>query len=409
MVGFGETYIPAFALALGMGEIASGLVATLPMFLGGVLQAAAPYGAYLLRSRRRWVVASAAAQALAFVPLAVGAACGRTPAWIVFAAVGLYWAAGLSTGAVWNAWIETLVPPRLRATFFARRSRLAQFSLVGGVLLGGWLLEVAARAGAVLWAFALIFTLAGVGRAVSTHALWRQREPVKPDCSRPPISLLRTIRELSRSPARRFFGLCWFVQASVYVSGPFFNAYMLVRLELTYADYLVLIATAFLAKIVAFSHLGAVARRIGVRRLFFIGAATIVPLPALWLGCGDFWFLALIQTLSGVGWAFYELGMFLLLFEETPPQRRAEWLTVFHAGLTAATAAGSLLGAALMRIPTDPAAGYAIVFFASSAGRLLALPLHRRRGASPLRATTFEPVDSEPPPAARTVASGSRG
>lgn len=398
MVGFGETYIPAFALALGMGEVASGLVATLPMFLGGLLQAAAPYGAYLLRSRRLWVVASAAAQALAFVPLVVGAACGRTPTWIVFASVGLYWAAGLSTGAVWNTWIETLVPPRIRATFFARRSRLAQVSLVAGILLGGWMLDAAARFGEVLWAFALIFGLAGVGRAVSTHALWRQREPVKPDCSRPPISLLRAIRELLGSPARRFFGLCWFVQASVYVSGPFFNAYMLVRLELTYGDYLVLIATAFLAKIIAFSHLGAVARKIGVRRLFLVGGGAIAPLPALWLVRDDFWFLAFIQTLSGVGWAFYELGMFLLLFEETPPQRRAEWLTVFHTGLTAATAVGSLLGAALMRTATDPAAGYALVFVASSAGRLLALPLHRRGGASPHRATAFRSADSELPP-----------
>ena len=31
MVGLGETYVPAFALAAGHGDLAAGLVATLPM------------------------------------------------------------------------------------------------------------------------------------------------------------------------------------------------------------------------------------------------------------------------------------------------------------------------------------------------------------------------------------------
>src|SRR5579872_6923159 len=37
-VGIGETYFPAFVLALGMGEIASGLIASVPLLLGAFLQ-----------------------------------------------------------------------------------------------------------------------------------------------------------------------------------------------------------------------------------------------------------------------------------------------------------------------------------------------------------------------------------
>ena len=45
MVGLGETYLPAFALALGHGEVLAGLVATVPMLviflgtLGGFISA----------------------------------------------------------------------------------------------------------------------------------------------------------------------------------------------------------------------------------------------------------------------------------------------------------------------------------------------------------------------------------
>ena len=38
MVGWGETYVPAFALAIGMGEIAAGWIMSIPMVLGAVLQ-----------------------------------------------------------------------------------------------------------------------------------------------------------------------------------------------------------------------------------------------------------------------------------------------------------------------------------------------------------------------------------
>src|ERR1700722_18533637 len=38
MVGTGETYLPAFVLAAGLGEVIAGLIASLPQLAGGVTQ-----------------------------------------------------------------------------------------------------------------------------------------------------------------------------------------------------------------------------------------------------------------------------------------------------------------------------------------------------------------------------------
>jgi hypothetical protein len=54
MVGIGETYFPAFALALGMGEVGAGLIASIPLLAGGLLQLVTPHGVTRLGSRRRW-------------------------------------------------------------------------------------------------------------------------------------------------------------------------------------------------------------------------------------------------------------------------------------------------------------------------------------------------------------------
>ncbi|MEZ6106012.1 MAG: hypothetical protein R3B96_07835 [Pirellulaceae bacterium] len=50
MVGIGETYVPAFVLALGLGQVSAALVATLPILAGGVLQMFAPRILHRLRS-----------------------------------------------------------------------------------------------------------------------------------------------------------------------------------------------------------------------------------------------------------------------------------------------------------------------------------------------------------------------
>ncbi|HEY8121070.1 MAG TPA: MFS transporter, partial [Myxococcota bacterium] len=59
MVGLGETYVPAFVLALGHGAQASALITTLPMMLGALAQLGAPLGARRAGSYRSWVVACA--------------------------------------------------------------------------------------------------------------------------------------------------------------------------------------------------------------------------------------------------------------------------------------------------------------------------------------------------------------
>ena len=53
MVGFGETYLPAFVLASDLGEMVAGMVGSVPLVAGGLMQLASPMAVRLLRSHRR--------------------------------------------------------------------------------------------------------------------------------------------------------------------------------------------------------------------------------------------------------------------------------------------------------------------------------------------------------------------
>src|SRR5262245_2804074 len=156
MVGVGESYIAAFALAAGLGPITAGLVATLPMLVGAAFQLVTPAAVRWLGSSRRWVVLCASAQAASFAPLVIAALYGRISRPVLFLAAAAYWGFGMATSPAWNTWITQIVPRKIRSRFFAARSRWAQVAVLSGLLAGGLALQTGARPERPLLVFAAL-------------------------------------------------------------------------------------------------------------------------------------------------------------------------------------------------------------------------------------------------------------
>ncbi len=208
MVGIGETYLPAFVLALSGSQLACGLVSTLPLVVGAVLQLASPWLLRTCGSYRRCVALSAALQAATFVPLLAAALTGRMGMLAVFALVSVYWATGLAANGPWNAWIETLVPAPLRTRYFAGRSRINQWGIVAGYLAGGIALQAADRVGVTVAVFAVLFSLAAVSRLVSVTLLTMHREP-QPPRRTPAVSFAARCPPWSRAPTAACSFISW--------------------------------------------------------------------------------------------------------------------------------------------------------------------------------------------------------
>src|SRR5690242_637181 len=86
MTGIGEVYLPAFVLAIDpRAAVSSGLVASIPLLAGTIIQLRLSALVRRLGSVRRAVVLTAVIQALTFLPL-MGSAMARTvPVITVFA------------------------------------------------------------------------------------------------------------------------------------------------------------------------------------------------------------------------------------------------------------------------------------------------------------------------------------
>lgn len=378
MVGVGETYLPAFALAIGMGEIIAGLVGSVPLLMGGLLQAISPW---ILRkgvSEKVWVVSASIIQGLAFLPLLVAAIAGQMSVLALMLCASLYWAGGLAGGPAWNSWIDKLIPKPIRANYFACRSRASQIATACGFLGAGALLQFSRSSGWETQAFAILFALAWLARTYSVCMLAMHRTPK----ARPhrKLAALPTRATAAALPAlattvvspRNLILYLVLVQGMVQVSGPFYAPYMLKHLSMSYLGFAFLIAAMFTAKIIALATWGKFAKRFGAQKLLLVGGILIVPSPALWILSSNYAWLATVQVFSGIGWAAYELGFFLLLFDSVPILKRVRMLTIYNVANTSAWCCGAAIGGFLLYQLGANSFGYYTLFSISAVGRGLA-------------------------------------
>src|SRR5580704_3152170 len=373
MVGTGETYLPAFALAAGLGEVLAGLIASLPQLAGGIMQLVSPHGVRLVQSHRKWVVLCAAVQGLAFLPLALAAWYGGVSACLVFGAATLYWGAGLASGPPWNTWMGSRIPGCVRPRYFARRTRIQQAAVLTGFLVSGLAIEYGASAHNALAGFGLLFALAIASRFGSVACLARTSEPDPLPSNIRSLRLPTLARRFTRGAEAQRLSYLSLVQAAAYFASPYFAPYMLCVLKLSYGEYVILISAAYVARVISLPLWGTIAARYGNRRLLWIGGLGIVPSAGAWLISDRFLYLIAVQLLSGAAWAAYELGVFLVGVNSVRAEERTSVLTVFNLATTSGMVAGSLLGGVVLFLLGATREVYYILFAGSSILRFGAL------------------------------------
>lgn len=426
MVGIGEQILPAFVLALALGEVASGLVATLPPMVGAILQLGSHAGVRLVGSHKRWVLIAVGIQAVSFVPLVIGAIVGAMPTWAVFAAATAYWLGGASAGAAWSTWVGTLTPPRIRARWFGLRQMALQGGTLAGFIAAGVVLALVSQGQdlkavmqtdalrGVLLAFAALFAVAGVCRAVSFYGLTRQTEPEPMPAGHRGVGVLELLRRARSRPDSASGQDVWLIGYMVAVSfaaqicSPFVNPYLLEQRQTGFLTWTLLVGLVMFGKAVALNALGRYAHKHGARRLLWFGGVGTTLIGFLWAGAPGqagadqsawfFGYLVGVQLFSGVTWACYELATWLLLLEHLDERERTSLMSVYFCANYLATAAGSLLGGWLLTVFGKDLAAYHWVFVLSSVARLFTIALlwHVARRVSLPVQPNVNPAGAEP-------------
>ena len=375
MIGCGEAYFVAFALALGMGEALAGLLGSVPLLAGALLQLIGPWAVHRLGSHKRWVVLTAGLQSLSFLPMIIAAWMGSMPAWLMFVSVGIYWALNLGGGPAWNTWIGTVVPTPIRARYFSQRSRRAQATLMISLVGAGVLLHFGERlvggdGDVSLKIYAALFLIAGLARLGSTWCHTRIREPIPMPTGHRKVPLSAFLRGPNAVSGGRLLLYMLCLTACVQISGPFFAPYMLRALDFDYLVFSGLLCCSFIGRVAAMPMIGRFAKKHGASALLWVGGLGVIPMSAIWVLSPSPYFLIFVHLASGVMWACYEMATMLLLLETIPANERTSVLTTQNALNAVMMVVGATAGALIFRAMGEGTGAYHTLFLTSAALRL---------------------------------------
>jgi MFS family permease len=396
MVGSGESYVNPFAIKLGADSTFSGLLQTVPQFLGALTQLIALPLATLIKNRRLVLPLVVILQAFVWVPFAALAWLADPSflplAFLLFCAYHIF---GQIINPAWSSWMAELVPSSQRPAFFSSRLRISVLVQMLAVFAAGWMLD------ALNWqstkAFAILFAAAFFARAISAYFLSRMSDkpsqdgislPSNEPAGRPIFQfsksfLSSSIKEWSyylSSPAmaenRRFNLYVGALMVGTYISSPFFDIFMLAVLGFDYKTWSLLVVAQTISKFIFYDYWGKAIERFGNRAVLF-GTGFLIPaLPLFWVLGHSFGWLFIAQVFSGLAWSGFELAAFNYSISTPDTISRIAQSAAYNFSKGAGTLIGTLIGGALLvflpHLSPSDISPYIAVFFVSSMARYAA-------------------------------------
>lgn len=345
MTGAGETYISAYGLFLKATTTQIGVLASLPPMLASLVQLLSAWLGRVTGNRKAIVVFGASIQAVAWLPiLALPALFPEHAVPLLIASAIVYHGGAHLAAPQWSSLIGDIVPERRRGRFFGLRTRLVTATSFLALISAGVVLHLFSTAEATRWGFVTMFTLAGVARLISVYHLWRMKDPYGHVAAMEFPLGRGWWRRLRESNAVRFSMFFALMQMSVAISSPFFTVYLLRDLEYSYFHFTVNSAVAVLAQFLTLAQWGRISDVFGNRRIMSVTGLFIPLLPIAWTFSSDFWYLLLMQALSGFSWAGFSLSASNFIYDLIAPQRRATYLAVHNVLASTGVFCGALLG-----------------------------------------------------------------
>lgn len=366
MYGFGETYIAAFAIFLMANNFQIALLASLPLLMGSLSQFFAVKLIDMFKSRKKFVVATAAIQALTWLPIMLVFYINKWSIYFLIAFAVVYFISGMISAPAWNSWIGDLVNPEQRGIYFGKRSKIIGLISLISIVGAGIILDMFKDGASKQYiGFVIIFSLALAARLLSAFFLNKKYEPEFKVKKEKGFSFLTFLKQIRYNNYGLFVVFLCLMNFSVYVAGPFFAAYWLYDLKLSYSAYMIIISAAFVTRYISLPAWGFLSDRYGTKKILNLTGYLMPITPILWMLSTNYYILVLIQFYSGIVWAGFELSSFNFIFDTTTASNRARCISYYNILNGIAIFAGALLGSIFVQFHSLFWSKYYIVFLIS--------------------------------------------
>lgn len=373
-VGIGESFLAPFAIFLKATDTQLGLLSSLPRFFGSLLQLFSIRLIHKYKSRKRVVMAGVLIQALIWIPILLSYFFEKLRIELLIFFVIAYFISGGIVGPAWNVWMGDLVEEKKRGRYFGKRTKIAAIVAFFSLLLGGLLLNsFADGAERQYLGFALLFFTAMTARLISFMFLSKKYEPkINYAEDKDRFSFFQFLKEKKYSNFRNFTAYMTAINFSLYVSAPYFVAYMFHDLKFSYLAYTAIVAVETVVRFLFMPVWGKYSDRYGTKKTMVVSGLLMPIVPFLWLVSPKIEWLLAVQVFGGFAWAGFELAVFNYLFDATSPEIRARSISYHNVACGIAIFLGSMTGATLVASNSIFWTKYYIVFLVSGILRYFA-------------------------------------
>ncbi len=341
-------FLVGFAVALGAGNFAIGILAAVP-FCVQLLQIPAVILVERWRARRDICVLSTAVGRTFLLGAAAAPLLGGTFAVAaLIISLAVYQAMAAIAGCAWNSWMRDLVPSSEFGRFFGRRTMATTalsvtLALAGGVLVDSW---TRYQPDNTVFGYSILFAISAVIGFVGVYLLHITPDtPMAPaeKATHPLALLVAPLREMN---FRRLiiFLASWNFAANL--AAPFFTVYMLKSLGYSMTTVLALTIASQLSNLAALGLWGTLIDRFSNKAVLEIAAPLYLLCTFAWTFTGLSWLqpmilylLVVIHMLMGVATAGVGLASGNIAMKLSPAGRATAYLaanSVISAGFAAA-------------------------------------------------------------------------
>ncbi len=400
-IGMVEGYFCAFMLALGVSEVIAGMGTVIPQFVGVVFQLFSIRDFFRKMGLKTRMMIFLSMQALMLLPMIIIGITKYSSPFLIISILSLYWASLLSLNPPWNKLIGHTVPASFRLKFFSIRNQFGQFSVFLGLISSGILLYYARPKGLEvptyvgIFAFGLVLKLLSLYEVKYNHLDYDFGGKIEER-----LKLREFVKRLRHTEQGKLVIFLFFFYLTVYSSAPYFNPYMLNQLKFNYLEYMAITAIAYFGRVFMFKLLQTRAKSKHIQKLLILSCLGITTSPIWWAVSQNYWWIFIIEFLSGCYWAGFELSTILLYYQKIEDSERTSVMTYVTFFNTFGMITGSLLGGLLIRQIPDQYDKYLTLFAISTILRafvVLAAPQVNFKGRIP-KLISFNRVFAVRPP-----------
>ncbi|MEM2956311.1 MAG: MFS transporter [Candidatus Pacearchaeota archaeon] len=308
--GSGDNFVSAYAVSLGATNFQLGLLSALPTLIPVELFTPKAMEKF---SRKKIVLVGVLIQILMYIMIAgIGLLLFKSPTIAVTLLIALFTihcSTGLFISPAWNSWMKDLTEKIHIGKYFGARNKIFGITSIITIILAGLILDKFKEAGYVFLGFTTLFLIAAMGRTISRHYLKKQYEPklkLKKDYY---FSFWEFIKKTPTNNYGRFALFIALLIFSVNIAAPFFTPYMLKVLKFDYFTFtLINLVISGTANLLTMPLWGKFIDKYGCVRTMAVTVWAIPFVPLLWVISPSVYWLALVQVISGIVWAGFNLA-----------------------------------------------------------------------------------------------------